>query len=164
MSDQNPEHELALQRSEAVMAVARTWGIQTHVGLTALVTAIANVVLLDSKHRDYGSGNIARFGEMGVVVRASDKLARLETLVFSGRQPNHETVLDTWRDLSLYALVGQLCHAGSWPGLSKQPESPQVITMGQPEPDPAPKPISEPEPAPEPAPVAITKKRSRSRS
>jgi hypothetical protein len=130
----NPEHDLAVQRSQAVMAVARAWGIETHVGLTALVTAIGNIQLLDSKNKDYGTQNIARFGEIGVVVRASDKLARLETLAFSGRQPNHESVLDSWRDLSLYGLIGQLCHAGTWPGVARpQQQAPQVVTIGGPE-------------------------------
>jgi hypothetical protein len=131
------QQELSMKRSQAIMAVAQAWGIQTHVGLTALVTAIGNIQLLDSKNRDYGTQNIARHGEVGVIVRASDKLARLETLAFSGRAPNHEAVMDSWRDLSLYGLIGQLCNAGAWPGLQPQPQ-PQVVTMGGPSEAPQP--------------------------
>jgi len=39
-----------------------------------------NIQLFDKKQRDYGSGNIARFGEQGVLVRSSDKFERLVTL------------------------------------------------------------------------------------
>ena len=43
--------------------------------------SLSNIKLFDKKQRDYGSGNIARFGEQGVLVRSSDKFERLVILL-----------------------------------------------------------------------------------
>jgi hypothetical protein len=56
-------------------------GIRTEMGKKALALALRNVQVLDSKQLDYGSANIADFGEYGVLVRANDKVARLKNLL-----------------------------------------------------------------------------------
>ena len=70
--------------------------------------------IMISKNRDYGANNISAFGELGVLVRASDKVERLKTLLMGDREPNHESIDDTWRDLGNYAIIAQLVRRGWW--------------------------------------------------
>ena len=63
------------------------------------------VQLLDSKHRDYGTDNIRKFGSYGVLVRVSDKVERLINLSDRGTEPLFETTEDTWRDIAGYAIL-----------------------------------------------------------
>jgi hypothetical protein len=103
-------------KTDAALArLAEALGLRTKMGKAALNLAVQNVKLLDSKQLDYGSGNISAFGEYGVLVRASDKIERLKNLSKSPGKPNHESVRDTWMDLSNYGLIGALCHEGVWP-------------------------------------------------
>jgi len=76
---------------------------------------LKNFILFIKKQLDYGSGNIARFGELGVMVRANDKIERLRTLLLENREAKNEPVEDTWRDLANYGVIGLLCHLGLWP-------------------------------------------------
>lgn len=68
------------------------------------------------KQACYGKGNIAKFGEVGVLIRANDKIERLYNLVF--KQVNNalpdETIADTWLDLADYALIALLVRSGIW--------------------------------------------------
>lgn len=68
--------------------------------------------LLISKHRDYGPGNILAFGELGVLIRAHDKVQRLRNLLWERREPQHESVDDTWMDLANYALIALMLRRG----------------------------------------------------
>ena len=70
--------------------------------------------VLLAKQADYGPGNIAKFGELGVLVRASDKVERLTNLLQSGREPNHESLDDSWLDLANYGLIGLMVRRGLW--------------------------------------------------
>lgn len=74
------------------------------------------LVVFDQKQHDYGPGNIARFGEQGILVRSSDKLERLINLADRGEDPSvsGEAVDDTWQDLMGYALIAQLVRRGMW--------------------------------------------------
>jgi len=62
--------------------------------------------LLIDKQNDYGRKNITKFGQYGVLVRASDKLERLINLIESGKEPNNEKIRDSWVDLRNYAQIG----------------------------------------------------------
>ena len=73
--------------------------------------------LLLRKRSDYGSENISRFGELGVVIRLSDKLDRLVNLVVKpklsgkgGNAVNNEPIDDTWLDIIGYGILGLLQH------------------------------------------------------
>lgn len=69
------------------------------------------------KYKSYGKHNIGKFGALGVLVRASDKLERLTQLLNKGIDDPlvDESINDTWRDLSIYALIGYLVQQGKWP-------------------------------------------------
>jgi len=66
--------------------------------------------MLVKKRRDYGPYNLKRFGEMGIVVRLGDKLDRLANLVIENKNPNYESVEDTWKDVIGYGILGLLEH------------------------------------------------------
>ena len=80
--------------------------------------ADVNVRLLLSKHRDYGPLNISNSpgGALnGLRVRMHDKLARINHLIDSGADPEHESLIDSFIDLGNYALIAQLVIRGEWP-------------------------------------------------
>lgn len=89
-------------------------GIRTEMGKKALALALKNVQVLDSKQLDYGSANIADFGEYGVLVRANDKVARLKNLLTNVASPRNESIEDSWLDLSNYSIIAVLCRRGDW--------------------------------------------------
>lgn len=62
----------------------------------------------------YGPGNIAQFGELGILVRLSDKLSRLQGM--QGKDFADESIRDTWMDVIGYGLIGLSWVDGKWPG------------------------------------------------
>lgn len=70
--------------------------------------------LLVKKQMDYGTGNILAFGGLGLIVRVSDKAARLENLRKRGKGPvvEDETVEDTLLDLVGYSILGMMLARG----------------------------------------------------
>ena len=73
-----------------------------------------DILLFDQKQRDYGSTNISKFGQVGVLVRVSDKVERLTNLIQSARVPSNESVEDSWQDLSIYGAIARVVNKGSW--------------------------------------------------
>jgi hypothetical protein len=73
--------------------------------------------LLLSKHKDYGPRNIADApgGAInGLRVRMHDKLARINNLVDNGKNPEHESLEDSFKDMANYAVIGLLVLRGDW--------------------------------------------------
>jgi len=70
--------------------------------------------ILMCKQRDYGPGNIADFGEFGVLVRVNDKVARLKNLLSQGQRPENESIDDTWKDIANYAVIALMVKRGYW--------------------------------------------------
>lgn len=99
---------------DPINAVARAYGIETDMGLEALKVAVECAVLLDSKQKDYGPGNISATGEQGVVTRIADKSARLIQLVLKNVSPNNESVEDSYKDTANYGIIGLLVRRGIW--------------------------------------------------
>ena len=84
----------------------------------AAAVAMELVDLLISKQRDYGHGNILAFGELGVLVRANDKIERLKNLLIKKQEPSNESVEDTWRDLANYAIIALMLRRKTQDGKS----------------------------------------------
>lgn len=70
------------------------------------------VELTARKNHDYGGPtdpwkNFQDFGELGILVRMSDKFARIKTALVEkrGLQVSDETVEDTIKDLAVYAVI-----------------------------------------------------------
>jgi hypothetical protein len=71
------------------------------------------------KQYDYGPGNIAGFGEVGVLIRLNDKIERLKNLMLNNKEINNESVYDTWLDIANYGLIGLMCKENLWPNVNK---------------------------------------------
>lgn len=75
--------------------------------------------LLLSKHKDYGPKNISESpgGPInGLRVRMHDKLARINNLVDSQTDPQHESLEDSFKDMANYAIIGLMVLRGQWEG------------------------------------------------
>ena len=95
------------------MSITRELHLETHLNNT--VNELSD--LLISKHRDYGPKNIslAPGGAInGLRVRMHDKLARINNLVDSGADPEHESLEDSFKDMANYAIIGLLVLRGKW--------------------------------------------------
>ena len=67
--------------------------------------------VLVKKHHDYGSKNILNTpmgAEIGILIRLHDKLSRLANLLKEGKEPNNESIDDTWLDVRNYAQIAIL--------------------------------------------------------
>ena len=74
--------------------------------------------LLISKHNDYGPRNISDSpgGPInGLRVRMHDKLARINNLIDNNKDPEHESLEDSFRDMANYAVIALLVLKGKWP-------------------------------------------------
>lgn len=60
------------------------------------------------KHKDYGKGNILDTAELGIAFRISDKLNRLKHLLINKKNPEFESVEETWKDIGVYAIIAIL--------------------------------------------------------
>ena len=78
-----------------------------------------------SKNHDYSPANILATGEIGLVTRLWDKIARLLNLTgfrftvqYDGfqkpEQPRHESIDDTLMDAAVYSIIGILLRKDSW--------------------------------------------------
>jgi hypothetical protein len=73
--------------------------------------------LLISKHKDYGPKNISQApggAVNGLRVRMHDKLARINNLIDSGANPEHESLEDSFKDMANYAIIGLLVLRKQW--------------------------------------------------
>ena len=93
--------------------IVREVHLETHMSNT--VKELTDLLL--SKHRDYGPKNIslAPGGPVnGLRVRMHDKLARINNLVDSNADPQHESLEDSFKDMANYAIIGLLVLRGQW--------------------------------------------------
>lgn len=75
------------------------------------------LVILEAKHKDYGTKNILNSvvqPELAIAVRLQDKVARLANLVQSGAEPSHESLVDTADDIIGYGLILKLVLKGEF--------------------------------------------------
>jgi len=80
-------------------------------------TTIELSTLLIKKHSDYGSKNISQSpgGALnGLRVRMWDKLARINNLVDSKREPQYESLEDSFIDMANYAIIGLMVLREQW--------------------------------------------------
>lgn len=64
------------------------------------------------KHHDYGKGNILDTKELGIAFRVSDKLNRLKFLLSNQKQPQNESIEETWIDIAVYSVIAVLYRRG----------------------------------------------------
>lgn len=68
---------------------------------------------LEDKQRDYGCGNINKFGRFGLQVRLWDKIARYNNLASQDR-PRYESLQDTLLDIVGYVVLWCMVHHGTF--------------------------------------------------
>ena len=71
-----------------------------------------------SKQKDYGPNNIRRspYGaQEGLIVRLYDKVARAANLTGKGKQPENESLRDTFLDIAGYGVIGLMLIDGTFP-------------------------------------------------
>lgn len=71
--------------------------------LHAIVSDIEQ--LLIKKNKDYGAKNLLTFGNLGILIRLSDKLERLKNHVLNNSELNNESLDDTLKDIAGYAIM-----------------------------------------------------------
>jgi hypothetical protein len=94
-------------------SVARELYLETHLSNT--VNELSELLL--SKHKDYGPKNISQApggAVNGLRVRMHDKLARINNLIDSGANPEHESLEDSFKDMANYAIIGLLVLRKQW--------------------------------------------------
>ena len=99
---------------QIVATVSEQLGLETAQGKRALALALECVRLLDTKQQDYGPNNISFSGELGIAVRAQDKVCRLRHLLGKGGEANHEAKRDTYMDMANYGLIGMMLDDNTW--------------------------------------------------
>lgn len=81
------------------------------------------ITLFAAKSADYGPSAIGGMGEIGIVVRLWDKMARLLNLlgfdvtkgrINPGAIPKNESIDDTLMDLASYAIIMLIYRRGKW--------------------------------------------------
>lgn len=83
--------------------------------------------LIAGKMLDYGINNMkagtnleteedVRFALTGIWFRISDKMARWQNLLKTGKSPNYESLYDTFMDIANYAIFAKLISRGLWNG------------------------------------------------
>jgi hypothetical protein len=110
--DAVPEAEKALARD-----VHAKLGCKDPLTLLFIQVLFVGIRIFDYKQQNYGPTNIAGYGELGVAVRQSDKVARIRNLIVTGREPADETRDDSWGDAMVYSAIALMCRWGLWPGV-----------------------------------------------
>lgn len=90
---------------------------ETYEQTAKFVNTVAEAIrVFAAKQEAYGRGNIAEFGQHGVLIRSHDKFQRLKNLLFNNRVDHVEddSVRDAWLDLGNYGLIGLMCHDLRW--------------------------------------------------
>lgn len=91
--------------------------LQTTAAKEFIKIALENALLMDKKQQDYGSRNISDFHTIGVVVRMNDKMQRIKNIMGKGKRKKaqNESIIDSFRDLSNYAIIAILLEKKLWP-------------------------------------------------
>lgn len=78
-----------------------------------------------TKNQDYSPSNLAAVGDLGLVTRCWDKMARIMNLTGFHMEitdsyydkpvaPKHESLDDSWIDLMTYSVIAQIYRKGKW--------------------------------------------------
>ena len=107
-----------LENNELSSAIAGQLNIQTEMGREMINVALECIKLFDQKQLDYGSNNIAISGELGVAVRLTDKVCRMQNLLRKNLKgecdPKNESLTDTYLDTANYGMIGYLLNTNRW--------------------------------------------------
>ncbi len=106
----------AVRTKSDIVRICGDLGIETPAGIEFVSYALANALLFERKQKDYGPNNISKFGAFGCTVRMSDKFERIIHLQNNRRRKAvNESIADSYRDLSNYGIIAQMCEDMVWP-------------------------------------------------
>lgn len=109
--------------SHEIYEVAVTKGIvpvEFYSNLNTVIEECEDVLI--KRHADYGPKNIAQSpgGALnGIRVRMWDKVARINNLIDEGKDPQGESLRDSFVDIANYGLIALMVLDGNWPGAEK---------------------------------------------
>jgi len=92
---------------------------------------------LIKKHHDYGSKNILEFKDLGVLLRLTDKMARMKNLYgitdgsFQQKTTANESIEDSWIDITGYGLIGLMLNKDIFDRPSANEVGPKVDKIGE---------------------------------
>ena len=80
------------------------------------------IELFSQKQHDYGSGNISMNGNkelslLALAVRMNDKVQRMLNILYNNKGQvavDDEALVDTFRDISIYGIIGQILYDDLW--------------------------------------------------
>jgi hypothetical protein len=75
------------------------------------------------KNKDYGKGNILDTGEIGILFRINDKVRRLQNLITKDKNPENESLEETWKDIAVYAVIAIILRRGQFEKLELNPDA-----------------------------------------
>ncbi len=64
------------------------------------------------KYKDYGKENIIEIKELGIAFKITEKLSRLKNILMQNKKPQFEPLEETWKDISIYAIIAILLRRG----------------------------------------------------
>ena len=105
-----------LERIDTYIKTTRT-KMKRPLDFEAAIIARKAIDLMVKKHNDYGPSNIsdAPGGALnGLSVRLHDKVARLNNLLSNEKEPENESIQDTFIDILNYAIIALLVIDGKW--------------------------------------------------
>ena len=105
-----------LERIDAYIKTTST-KMKRPLDFEAAIIARKAIDLMVKKHNDYGPSNIsdAPGGALnGLSVRLHDKVARLNNLLSNEKEPENESIQDTFIDILNYAIIALLVIDGKW--------------------------------------------------
>lgn len=68
--------------------------------------------LFTRKYKDYGKENIMEIKELGIAFRITEKLSRLKNLLMKNKEPEFESLEETWKDIAIYAVIAIMYKRG----------------------------------------------------
>ena len=68
--------------------------------------------LFTRKYKDYGKENIMEIKELGIAFRITEKLSRLKNLLMQNKEPEFESLEETWKDIATYAIIAIMYKRG----------------------------------------------------
>lgn len=75
------------------------------------------------KNKDYGKGNILDTGEIGILFRINDKVRRLQNLITKDKNPENESLEETWKDIAVYSVIAIILRRGQFEKLELNPDA-----------------------------------------
>jgi len=114
-----------MTHEELATAIAGSLEIKTEMGRAIIPIALECIDLFERKQQDYGSSNISMSGDLGVAVRLTDKVCRLQHLLRKRIQHGgtegsaiqelrNEPIQDTFMDTANYGMIGMMLERGVW--------------------------------------------------